>query len=862
MAVTFAANAEVESGRMAITANGGVPGDSFYLLRRDRNGSRLVRETSEAGVVWQSDPSSLRTNYATNPVLSVNALNWSNDFGTGGANTVKNLIPNSNCNPGATDIEISRNKFQNPNFVGGSAGVPSGHTTYSYLTTTSGTRDNTSTAGRQKFTATGQAVNARYGNYAIYTTSGNANVPVTYKCKFVRSGAGGSVVIWIDFYDAGGATVTGAAGTHTTSSTAASGELVVNHRPTANWTSIRVYLWIENKTAATIAGTTNAEFYEPIIATGMAGWSSDTVQYYDGDTPADADSEYAWTGTANASESTRTAKNCLGYAMGPPGGISSMTTLSVEGVTHLALFPSNSGITDTFVNPGGQDAGGIRLGMVAGTNYTVRATCTLLAPQVGTLHANARTIYTVVKSTVAGTVTRISSVAPNAAGSTDLSVSMTLPADTTEAYIRLYSGNSLGNGTVLWTNVYLLPSTYSGDYFTGDDFDTEFFNYSWDGTPNNSASTKTGITGRVVLPGGQGVYQAAWAMASTGGTPGILYQETVSGIAGDKWSARMKVAATQDRNMRFTVQFRTGSTLVNEVYVSPTYFATNGLQEYVLDGATASGTYDNVRIFAHAYGHTFFSGEWMRATDVLLEKTPTAGPFFTGSTDDPAYSGWNGTAGQSTSWIAPAAQEITLYDYEARQGLETDYILTDELGNIGATQTVTIPDWGTWLKDPFRPFANVRVLWHGDSEYSRKARRELFYPRGSKYPVPLWDVRVAPDSSVEVATETTDEAIALTTLLDTAGVIMIDVKQEFGVPVRYVSIGDVSGRRAGSDPTRDLGWEARIWKFDINEVEYPLGSPVGQTLSYSMVEGFFDSYLAVATGVASYESLAAGIWEV
>ncbi len=49
MAINFDVVPEPDLARVAIQANNGVPGDSFYILRRDRNGSRLVRETSEAG---------------------------------------------------------------------------------------------------------------------------------------------------------------------------------------------------------------------------------------------------------------------------------------------------------------------------------------------------------------------------------------------------------------------------------------------------------------------------------------------------------------------------------------------------------------------------------------------------------------------------------------------------------------------------------------------------------------------------------------------------------------------------------------------------------------------------------------------
>ncbi len=869
MAINFDVVPEPDLARVAIQANNGVPGDSFYILRRDRNGSRLVRETSEAGVVWQSDPSSLRTNYATNPVLSVDALNWAATYGTGGSNTVKQLVPNPLASPSATTVEIGRNRVVNPKFSGGTGGVPTTWATYSYLTTSSGTRNNTTTPGTLIMSATGQVANARFGETTtcVMSSTNGGNVPFSAKVKFTKSGAGGSAVLWAEAWN-GATNLTPASPSvvHTDSSTASSGELVVNYKVGSTFDTIKFYLWIENKTASTIAGTTTVEFTDPIFSTGQTGWSPEMTRYFDGSMDSDEDSDYTWAGTANASESIRTVHSTTGFWQGPPGGVSSIASVVADGVTNVAIFPNQAATTDTFLNPGvaAGDAGAMRLGMVAGTNYTVRARITLLGPQTGTLHANARTLVGIFKSTSGGTVTRISAAAPNAAGSTDLAITMNLPADTTEAYVRLYNGAALGGGAVLWTNVFILPSSYEavgGQPFTGDDEDSPYINYSWDGTPNLSASTKTGIQGRVSDNGGY-AYQMAWVYPNVGGSAGITYVENTSGVNGDVWSAKEKVIVSRPTDIKFIIRYRLGTTTVNQSMTNTISLAANTWTEVGLDGVAATGTFDNIMLWPWPVTPTadFAPGDWIRCKDVLLEKAATAGGFFTGSTDDPAYSGWNGTAGQSTSWISPSSLPITIYDYEARQGLDTSYVLTDELGNIGATEDLLIPSWGTWLKDPFRPFNNVKVLWNSDDTYTRKARRELFLARGSKFPVPQWDVRQAPDGNIVVATETEDQAIDLTNMLNAAGVIMIDTALEFGVPVRYVSVGDVSGSRASSEKDRGLTWEARIWTLQVDEVAYPVGSPMGQGLTYSDVAGRFDSYLALATTVETYADLAAGNW--
>lgn len=206
-----------------------------------------------------------------------------------------------------------------------------------------------------------------------------------------------------------------------------------------------------------------------------------------------------------------------------------------------------------------------------------------------------------------------------------------------------------------------------------------------------------------------------------------------------------------------------------------------------------------------------------------------------------------------------AGGTFTVNDYEARQGLSTNYLLTAASGIQVANTTVIIPRWGTWIKNPGKPFMNMRVLWNSDNEYSRAARRELIPIRGAKFPVAHTDRRLAPSGTIKLATQTTAEAKAFTNLIDDGAVLMIDVNPDFGVPIRYVSLGDVVGRRAGKED-RDLTWEARIWELQVDETSAPIGIPAGQTVTYEAIPASFDSYISLAASVATYNDLAAGNW--
>jgi hypothetical protein len=154
---------------------------------------------------------------------------------------------------------------------------------------------------------------------------------------------------------------------------------------------------------------------------------------------------------------------------------------------------------------------------------------------------------------------------------------------------------------------------------------------------------------------------------------------------------------------------------------------------------------------------------------------------------------------------------------------------------------------------------NVKVLWNGDSNYTRRSDRVLLRPKGAKFPVAQWDRRSAPEGTVRVAVETSELARSIVSLLDSAGVIMIDVSEEFGVPIRYVSVGDIDGMRVGA-PDKDLSWQARYFDLPCVEVAAPVGAPVGQQITYDSVAAQFGSYLSIPVSVATYNDLAAGDW--
>jgi hypothetical protein len=214
------------------------------------------------------------------------------------------------------------------------------------------------------------------------------------------------------------------------------------------------------------------------------------------------------------------------------------------------------------------------------------------------------------------------------------------------------------------------------------------------------------------------------------------------------------------------------------------------------------------------------------------------------------------TSAGTLLWQAGSPTSVpTFYEYEARQGLETDFVVTDLDGSPLVSVRFTVPEWGTWLKSPGKPFLNLRCLWKQDSEYSLPIERVVLRPRGAKFPIVQSSRRASPSGPIALPTQTDEDARAMVSLLADGQVLMVDVPARFGIPLRYVSVGDASPSRAVGSIT----YEARVWTLDVVEVAAPIGLPAGQGFTYENVAALADSYIALAATFATYDDLAVGL---
>ncbi len=154
-----------------------------------------------------------------------------------------------------------------------------------------------------------------------------------------------------------------------------------------------------------------------------------------------------------------------------------------DGTASLRITPTSGVTNDSFVNLGG-DLGAIRLGMIAGRTYTVSGTIRLAAAQTGTLGGSARKMTAWYTTAGGSHVQASSAAAPNAAGSTRVSVSMSIPSDAIAAWIRLYNGAFSGAGDVWWDSIMVTEGSTLPNYADGNSL-----NWAWSSTVNNSSST-------------------------------------------------------------------------------------------------------------------------------------------------------------------------------------------------------------------------------------------------------------------------------------------------------------------------------------------------------------------------------------
>jgi hypothetical protein len=173
------------------------------------------------------------------------------------------------------------------------------------------------------------------------------------------------------------------------------------------------------------------------------------------------------------------------------------------GSPHDTAFRLNgsAAASDSFMVIGGAVASVIALDMQVGVQYTVSGTVRIDAPLTGTANARARRVVVFHRIGAAAFTEVQSPQAPNVAGNHRVSATFTLPAGTTEAFIRFYHGHA-STSVLWWHSLRLTPGTQT-DYIDGSLSGGYTFadaEYGWDRAIGESTSWRVNRAQNVTIP--------------------------------------------------------------------------------------------------------------------------------------------------------------------------------------------------------------------------------------------------------------------------------------------------------------------------------------------------------------------------
>lgn len=222
-----------------------------------------------------------------------------------------------------------------------------------------------------------------------------------------------------------------------------------------------------------------------VLGEAIPGASLETSPAHDGDVTTAADAE-------NIFKDPRALATYVG------GGVSIGQDAAwpgqIEGVQHNSIRLYGAGAnTDSYaylLSPGSMN------GMQVGEAWVLSATGR--AQVTGTEHAQSRRLVFFLD--INGTYQSFASAQlPNNNTPTRVSVELTVPTGTREVFVRAYHGAT--GGEVRWSQVRLTkksshPGADDTAYFWGSKPDTAYYDYSWVGGPDNSASKRRAVLDR------------------------------------------------------------------------------------------------------------------------------------------------------------------------------------------------------------------------------------------------------------------------------------------------------------------------------------------------------------------------------
>jgi hypothetical protein len=407
------------------------------------------------------------------------------------------------------------------------------------------------------------------------------------------------------------------------------------------------YTWKEVNMLYTVSATnTNVQLTLPSMVAGetfdikevlVEKTSGFSRPYFDGDfVSTDSDLTYGWRGEPHDSNSVLLGAKVYGVA--------DDNGLDIRAFRSEA-WSANGTRSLRIINYGGFNNDGITIASVDQTTYGSLNIPQLLPGKTYTVKAVARLNGTVSGSTYSRSIcfatgsTIVSYVqAPNTIGTHELSLTFTVPADSTNHRIFLTSSgyNNPYNYDMWWDKLLIVRGEYDGLYFDGDTANEEDRYYSWAGEPSKSVSYRQGLglygwTGVNAAP----VYELGHSRSGTASafmrvSDNVEYprmtSDNVPVLSGFSYSASAYMQLASDTNSRISIDWKDSAGVL--ISRSETSIATSPTGRISVSGVAPDGaTQASVSL---GFDDGTIASTQLSFDDVLFEQSPTINSYFDG----------------------------------------------------------------------------------------------------------------------------------------------------------------------------------------------------------------------------------------
>ncbi|WP_372728978.1 hypothetical protein [Nocardioides sp.] len=210
--------------------------------------------------------------------------------------------------------------------------------------------------------------------------------------------------------------------------------------------------------------------------------------------------------------------------------------------------------------------------------------------------------------------------------------------------------------------------------------------------------------------------------------------------------------------------------------------------------------------------------------------------------------------GEPLTLVTSGANRVgTMYDNEAPYGAPVTYSTLESPANLSTP--VTVDEDRVWLIHPGAPALSMPISVAAFGARTRAARRGVYHPMGSKFPVVQTDGRrKAPESTIEINTVSLIELAQLEALTDDTSVLLLNVPADlgWGVPTSYISVGDIQETRLVDYAAE----QRRVHVVPYLVVDQPVGgSQSGRTYVDLLT---FSTYADLNAAYPTYADMLAG----